>query len=73
MANTAKVQSGSEKITSATLVGQTVASIREKFRNIWNIPSDANPFIDGSEVEDDTVLHAGEVLTFSRPTGQKGC
>ena len=68
----ATVISGSEKLTTESLVGQTVYEVRESFADVLNIPDEANALVNGRGVSEDYALRAGEELIFSRPVGSKG-
>jgi len=69
---TATVISGPESLSSAELVCQSVADIRDLYGDTLNIGSGTNAFVKGTAVGEDYVLKAGETLTFSRPVGSKG-
>jgi hypothetical protein len=50
----------------------TVAEIRARYRDRFDIDPGSQPVIDGSEVGPDTVVRPGQVLLFTRRAGEKG-
>jgi hypothetical protein len=70
---TATVHVRSENESLEDFVGMTVDQIREEFSLILNIPADASARLrDGSAIDDDYVVQAGDEIVFSLVTGQKG-
>ena len=56
----------------ANLAGRTVADVRQALRQALNISPQAVAVVDGREVEEGTVLLAGQQLEFVRLAGEKG-
>jgi len=54
------------------VAGMTVAQIRSRFRDRFDLHPAAIPVIDGHDAEEDTTLLAGQLLTFIRRSGEKG-
>jgi hypothetical protein len=54
------------------IAGLTVGTIRRRFRDRYNLPADGLGMIDGNEVGDDTVVRAGQILTFMHRANAKG-
>jgi hypothetical protein len=52
---------------------RSVRHIRENFNDRLDIHPEAVAFVDGQQVDDDTVVHEGQRLMFMRPSGEKGC
>jgi hypothetical protein len=50
----------------------TVGEIRARFRDRFDIDARSQAFVDGREVDDRTVIRAGQRLTFLRKSGEKG-
>ena len=50
----------------------TVAQIRARFRDRFDIDARAVAVVDGQDVNDQTVVRAGQVLTFVQRSGEKG-
>jgi len=69
---TATVISRIERLSNDTLVGMTVAQIREQFGSVLNISEDATPLINGESVDEEEELVENDELVFSRPVGSKG-
>lgn len=57
---------------SLPLVGLTVAQARSELTERMNIDPDAVSVVDGQEVDENTVLHEGQVLNFMKRAGEKG-
>ena len=68
---TATVISRIERLSNDTLVGMTVAQIREQFGSVLNISEDATPLINGESVDEEEELVENDELVFSRPVGSK--
>jgi len=54
------------------IAGLTVATIRRQLGARYNIPADGLGFVDGDQVDDDTVVREGQVLTFMHLANAKG-
>ncbi len=54
------------------LAGRTVAQVRARFGAHFDIDPRAEAVVGGQPVAEDTVLRAGQLLSFSRPAGEKG-
>lgn len=54
------------------LAGRTVAQVRRRFADRFDLDPQAVAVVDGQPAADDTVLAADQVLTFFRPSGEKG-
>jgi hypothetical protein len=50
----------------------TVREVRGRFGDRLDIDPESQAVIDGNEVDDDTVVQAGQLLTFVRKAGEKG-
>ncbi len=51
----------------------SVREVRQRFSDrLGGIDPNAIAVVDGNEVGDDTILHEGERLSFTRPAGEKG-
>ena len=50
----------------------SVREVRERFRDRLDIHPEAVAFVDGDQVDDDTIVHEGQRLMFMRPSGEKG-
>ena len=58
-----------ERVAAA---GMTVAQVRARYRDRFDIDPRSQAFIDGAAVSDDTVLRTGQNLMFMRHSGEKG-
>ena len=58
-----------ERVAAA---GMTVAQVRARYRDRFDIDPRSQAFIDGGAVSDDTALRAGQNLMFMRHSGEKG-
>ena len=58
-----------ERVAAA---GMTVGQVRARYRDRFDIDPQSQAFIDGSAVNDDTVLRTGQNLMFMRHSGEKG-
>lgn len=67
-----KVMCGINSYPTDKVVGMTVGQIREKFKTVLNIPSDARAIVDGKAANSDTVVHDGQELEYVKETGEKG-
>lgn len=52
--------------------GMTVEQVRTRFRDRLDIHPGAVAVLGGRPVDDGTVVRAGQVLSFVRPSGEKG-
>ncbi len=52
--------------------GMTVAQIRGRYRDRFDIDPRSLAILDGDVVDDDTIVQAGQLLRFSRRAGEKG-
>jgi hypothetical protein len=50
----------------------TVQQIRERFGDRLDIDPQSQAIVDGNEVNESTVVRAGQLLTFVRKAGEKG-
>ena len=57
---------------SFNLVGATVASVRASLVDAFNIPGDAQSFVDGEIVDANHILQANSTLEFIKAAGVKG-
>lgn len=64
--------SGYARIDAANLVGLSVASARNMYKQGASIPESARATLNGAEAEGDTILAEGDILVFDEPTGTKG-
>ena len=64
--------SGYARIDAANLVGLSVASARNMYRQGASIPTSARALLNGEEVDGETLIDEGDILTFDEPTGTKG-
>jgi hypothetical protein len=54
------------------LAGRSVGEVRRRYGDRYDIAPQMQAFVDNAPVDDDTVLHAGQVLTFMHLSGEKG-
>ncbi len=54
------------------VVGMNVGAVRERFASRLDITPETLGYINGSPVEEDTIVGEGEVLSFLRAAGEKG-
>ncbi len=59
-------------LESLPVVGMTVGAIRARTQDRLDIHPEATALVDGNPVDDSTQLHAGQMLMFIRPSGEKG-
>lgn len=50
----------------------TIAQVRRRFTDLLDIHPEATPVVDGSPVDDETVIAVGQTLMFLRRSGEKG-
>lgn len=67
-----KVVCGANSQEMDNLEGKTVADVKQGFKEVLNIPDDAQAIISGDNVENSYALRAGDVLEFVKPSGTKG-
>jgi len=68
----ATLVSGFARIDSDTLVGLSVASARNMYKQGASIPDSARATVNGAEAADGQILAEGDIITFDEPTGTKG-
>lgn len=68
-----KVMCGINSYPTNNVVGLTVSQVRDKFRDVLNIPRDAKALINGKQTSSDTVVQDNCELEFVKETGEKGC
>ena len=68
-----KVMCGINSIPTDKVVGLRVSQVRDKFRDVLNIPKDARALINGKQAGSDEVVNDGVELEFVKETGEKGC
>ena len=54
------------------IAGLTVGQVRRRFRDRYQIPQEGIGMLDGEEVAEDTVITAGQLLTFIHTVNKKG-
>jgi len=64
--------SGYARIDASNLVGLSVASARNMYRQGASIPASARATLNGGEAADGDILEEGDILVFDEPTGTKG-
>jgi hypothetical protein len=52
--------------------GDSVGEIRRRLRDRLAIDRGSAAFVDGSQADDATTVHAGQTVTFMRQAGEKG-
>ena len=57
---------------TAPFAGMTVRHARAELEERMNIDPEATTFVDGNEVDEDTVLEEGQVLNFVKHAGERG-
>ena len=50
----------------------SIAQVRSRFRDRFDIHPAATALLDGNPADEQTILRAGQRLTFVRPSGEKG-
>lgn len=50
----------------------SVAEVRSRYRDRFDIDPHSQAILDGAEVGDDTIVRAGQTLMFVRRAGEKG-
>ncbi|OAI53242.1 hypothetical protein AYO44_04210 [Planctomycetaceae bacterium SCGC AG-212-F19] len=53
------------------VAGRTVGYVRQVLGDVFSIPPDSESLIDGSTVQDDQLLRAGDCLEFIKASGRK--
>lgn len=64
--------SGFARIDADNLVGLSVASARNMYKQGASIPDSARATVNGTEADGSQILEEGDILTFDEPTGTKG-
>jgi hypothetical protein len=59
-------------VESLPVGNMTVAEVRARYRDRFDIDPDSQGIVDGTEVGDDTRIRAGQSLAFIRRAGEKG-
>ena len=54
------------------VAGETVGRIRTMFADRFDLDPLSQAIIDGREVDDDTIVEAGQLLMFVKRAGEKG-
>ena len=54
------------------VAGESVGRIRSMYADMFDLDPASQAVIDGREVDDDTILQAGQLLVFVRHAGEKG-
>lgn len=67
-----KVVHGSADGTFDNLVGVKVSTVKASLVHAFNIPGEAQAFVNGEAVNGDYVLQANETLEFVKQAGVKG-
>jgi len=57
---------------SLPLAGMTIGQARAELEERMNIDPEANPIVDGNDVDENYVLREGQVLNFLKAAGEKG-
>ena len=52
--------------------GMSVGEIRHRYRDRFDIDPSSHPVVDGNDVNDNTIVRPGQILTFIRRAGEKG-
>lgn len=68
-----KVMCGINSYPTDKVAGLRVSQVRDKFRDVLNIPKDARALIGGKPVSADAIVEDGCELEFVKETGEKGC
>lgn len=70
-ANQATLSSG-QYLEKKPIGGMTVKAVREKYKSEFNIHDMSVSIINKKQVDDNTVVQAGQKLTFIHKSGEKG-
>ncbi|MBM4018182.1 MAG: hypothetical protein FJ288_07610 [Planctomycetes bacterium] len=54
------------------VAGMAVGEVRRRFRDRFDIDPGSQAFVDGAQVDDNTVLDVGQALNFAKRAGEKG-
>lgn len=54
------------------VAGMSVAQVRRKFKDRFDIDQESTAIINGDDADEETILKAGEALMFVRHAGEKG-
>jgi hypothetical protein len=68
-----KVMCGVNSVPTDKVIGMRVSTVREKFRDVLNIPKDARAMVNGKQVSGDHMVEDNTELEFVKETGEKGC
>jgi len=68
-----KIMCGVNSVPTDKVIGMRVTTVREKFRDVLNIPKDARAMVNGKQVSSDHVVEDNTELEFVKETGEKGC
>lgn len=67
------LQHGADTISTSKLVGLPVSRGISAAKEIFTIPSDAEPQLNGSSsFDEDILLKENDVISFYKPSGSKG-
>jgi hypothetical protein len=69
---TVQVTYGANSTSFDNLAGNTVGDVRETLKQVFNIPNDAQPLVNGENVADRYRLKANDSLEFIKQAGVKG-
>ena len=70
-AETTKVIYGVNEL-ELDLAGKTVRGIWKVLEQVFNIPRDAVVTVNGTQADDDFVVHPGDEIEFQKAAGVKG-
>jgi hypothetical protein len=68
-----KVMCGINSVPTDKVIGFRVSQVRDKFKDVLNIPKDARAMINGKQASNDDVVPDNVELEFVKETGEKGC
>jgi molybdopterin converting factor small subunit len=66
------VHHGVNSISSNTVVGKTVAEVREEVSELLNVPASAQVRVNGSPAGEDDEIADGATVEFVKVAGEKG-
>ena len=73
MAGTATVSCGANDLTLEAFVGLSLASIKNQYREMLNIPTDAQVRVNGETPSNlEYIVQADDEVEFVKPSGSKG-
>ena len=67
------VRHGVNSISSDTVVGKTVAEVREQVEEVLNVPASSQARVNGNPAADDDEIADGSTVEFVKVAGEKGC